>query len=1070
MNKHIFTLFLLSGFTLFALRAQKPYNGLVSGEKVPLYCASTGSSSADSTRLPVLFQARINGLTPGASYKYFARFITLSDTSSTSTTGAGISIFMKKNGNWRTSASPDINTGGAHDTFSLTLGQGEYTGWFGAMLTNDARFTPGNYIYPLIVLEEIGSGAMGAEKIYLTDSIEVLGYSATQGSGYGTAVYGNSFTRPKSMVLLYDVANGATPRPVTVAYTEGEGFSFSNMQTWYGSKVNGVSGAWGTILPNDLNSGILRIESRDPGFDTVIYANTELDGIWGNDSTMNRRGGAVRPVVIKSDFAPLLRPELEFVGNLTTLTEKDTVINLVVRRRYGNHDSTKVSAFVVAGTATNGSDYTIQTSFPLVFPPYGLRTDTIKVRILDDFSSEPTENVAIRLNNPVNGRIGFQTTFSIDIKDNDIPVVSFDKRTVTVSEKDGALAVKLRINSGSTSPTDVLVAVKSKSDSTFIPGDFKIGNSNTDTTVRFPGGNVTDSLEFNIYLVNELLKEDRPDTVTLVLRNPTSPARVGADSLFTLIIEDDDAPPVYRFKNTGLTINENGGSVKFKIMKSRGNINQSDIILSYSPATGNAQAGTDFTFTTQLLQFTNPEEDSLEVTVPIINDNLSEPREDAVFYIRSSFNATIAKPDTFRVTILDDDLPEYPISRVTASKAPAFVPDSLNVACAVRGIVYGVNMGPVGSPQGLSFTLIDNTGGIQVYKPNGGTMGYSVTEGDSIQVYGRIGHLNGMAQITQLDTIIKLGSGRPLKQVSVPGVLSEATESDLVRFNMVKLANPAQWPAAALAPNTSVTVKILTQSDSFNIIIDSETDIDGKAAPTGFFNLTGIGGQIDGSSPYNSGYVLYPRRMSDFANLVVPVFSFQSPTSTARENRDSTDGFILQCANLTSNQQVTLAIKGGTASRNVDYQSNATRLFILTQAQPSIVVKSKLNDDGIIEPAETIIWVIRGNSWGTLIGADSIHTVSITDDESTGLTEKALQTRIRVYPNPAKEGVYVTAADAQIQYVIVSDLNGREVARFDAADNGKVIFAAGDFASGLYNLTVVTDKGTIVKKLSILNQ
>src|SRR5690606_15576941 len=106
---------------------------------VPLYCGSTGSSSADSTRLPVFFQARIAGLNPGSSYKYFARFISLSDTGSTTTTGVGIPIVQRRNGSWISLSSPDLSTSGGHDTIVMMPGQGDYHGWFGAIYTNDSR-------------------------------------------------------------------------------------------------------------------------------------------------------------------------------------------------------------------------------------------------------------------------------------------------------------------------------------------------------------------------------------------------------------------------------------------------------------------------------------------------------------------------------------------------------------------------------------------------------------------------------------------------------------------------------------------------------------------------------------------------------------------------------------------------------------------------------------------------------------------------------------------------------------------------------------------------------------------
>jgi hypothetical protein len=285
----------------------------------------------------------------------------------------------------------------------------------------------------------------------------------------------------------------------------------------------------------------------------------------------------------------------------------------------------------------------------------------------------------------------------------------------------------------------------------------------------------------------------------------------------------------------------------------------------------------------------------------------------------------------------------------------------------------------------------------------------------------------------------------------------------------VKLSNPSKWPSTALAANTSITLKVLTANDSFDVVIDSETDIDGKAAPSGFFNIAGLGAQNDATSPFTSGYQLFPRRMSDFTNLVVPIFGFSTPTSIGKENRDSTEGFILQCANLTTNQQINIVIKGGTANRNEDYQSLPNRLFILTQANPSINVKSKINDDAKIELNETINWVIRDNAWGTLIGPDSIHTVTLLDDETpNSILESTLEARTKMYPNPAKQNVTLHCEEALINEVVVYDVNGREVKRFAMDAVNKTVLNIEGLNNGMYTLSIQTDKGTVVKSLSVL--
>lgn len=1059
----ILMLALLFSVTAFA---QKPQAGQVIGERVPLYCGSTGSSAADSTRLPVFFQARIAGLNPGTRYKYYTRFISLADTGSSSTTGAGIPIIQKRNGTWFSISSPDLSTSGGHDTITVLPGQPDYLGWFGAIYTNDSRFTPGSYIYPMIVMEEIGTGSPIVQKIYIQDSIKVLGFSSSQNGNFGTAIYGSSFVAGKSMVLLYDDINGLTNRPITVTYAESESLSFSNMPWWYNNKVNGTAGAWGTIIPNDLSDGIKRIESRDPGFDTIIFANKEDDAIWGNDSTSMRWGGAKKATFIKSDFAPLVKPEIEFVTNTTNLTEQNTIVKAVVRRRYGNADSSKVSAFVVAGTASQGSDYNLIQNFPITFAPYGERVDTIRIQIFDDFASEPTENVAVRLSNPVNAKIGFQTTHSVNINDNDIPVVTFTKKSIVTKENNGTVSIGLRMINGSTTATNVRVAMKSKTDSTFVPMDFRLGlnNSRPDTTVQFAGGKTIDSIFFDITLMNDNRSEDRPDTVVLAIRNLTSPAIPGVDSLLTLVIEDDDAPSIFRFNKPGVTVKENVGSVKIRVDRKLGNIFQSDIILSPDNSIKNAQPGQDYTYSSQLISFDNTDPDSLIITIPILDDNISEPREDAVIVLRSSFNATIAKPDTFRITIEDNDLPEYKIVKITTTKAPNLTADSLNVHCAIRGLVYGVNMA---SGNALSFTVMDNTGGIQVVNSNS-NKGYTVTEGDSVQVYGRITQVNGLIQMHQLDTIIKLTSGNTLRSAAVVTQLNESTESALVRYNLVKLSNPSQWPTTALAPNTSRLITVRTASDSFTVLIDSETDIDGRPAPTGFFNLSGIGTQNDPTTPFNSTYYLVPRRFSDFAILTVPVFSFTSDSSISKENRDSTVAFTLQCANIVSPLQITAYIKGGSATRNGDYQSNLFRLFILSPSAPSVNIKSKINDDATPEQNETIVWVIRDNPWGTLIGPDSLHVVTIIDDETNSIDEIGLSADIKLYPNPSSGMFKLQSKEATILNIEVLDLNGRVVAVLQDVNSLDAVVNIEGLSKGMYHVNITTDKGVARKILSVL--
>ncbi|MDP2174971.1 MAG: Calx-beta domain-containing protein [Bacteroidota bacterium] len=1040
-----------------ALLAQKPEFNSIITEKMPLYCGSTGSGSSDSSRLPILFNISIAGLDQGISYKYYVRMIKISDTSDNNATGAGTCLFLKSNGKWTSTNSPDLSTVGGHDTITLN-GSPIFQGWFGVIYNNDSRFTPGSYVYPMIVLQEIGGTSVMKKCGF--DSIKVLNFSSSSGNNNGTAIYGTSFANSKNFVLLYDNTNGTNSRPITIAYAENDNINVSNVNTWYTNNVNGKNGAWGSIIPNSLTTGIQRIEQRTLSNNNTLYANIESDGIWGNDSTMNRRGGNIKPVFIKSDFAPLQNPVFEFITPASNITESNSTANILVRRLYGNADSSKVDIQVLTGSATLNTDFKLLNN-KIVFKPYGSIIDTLRVRIIDDSLTEGNENTNFRLQNPFNGIVNNSfNSHQLNIIENDIPKIRFDKKGISVNEDQGSIKVKIKFDFGTLNSSTFRVVVKYKADSTFIPQEFKIGNSNRDTSMQFLGGKAFDSLEFNIPIINDNMVEKFNDTIILAIRNPSSPATVGSDSLFTLVIIDDDTPPSFSFSQSSLTVNENVGSINVKINKIGYNKNPSDIIMSLHSLTSTAVEGSDFIFSTKILTFEKNRTDTT-VNIQIIDDNINENTEKAFFVIRTSFNSRIAKPDTFQLTIIDNDLPTYNISRVTSFKAPNNIVDSINTRCILRGVVYSPNF----STTGLEFTLTDPTGGIQVF--NNTTKGYNVTLGDSILVYGRIAQFNGLARITQLDTIIKLASNRTLRTPTQFFTLNENSESKLIKFNAVRLSRSAQWPTSPLAANSTRIVKFLTQTDSFDMLIDSETNIDGQNAPSGFFNITGIGEQNDNSSPFNSGYYIKPRFINDIENTTVPTFRFTTATSLGYENRDSSEGFILEALNLNSNQQISIVIKGGNATRNVDYQSNVSRLFILTPSNPRVNIKIKMIDDAIVDPNENVIFVIRGNQWGTLIGADSIHIMTIIDDESTNIKLKNFSSNTNIYPNPAKNQFKVSSSEI-IQSIEVLDITGKIISVIENIMSNEFDYNSSDLLSGKYLIKINSNIGTIYKNLVIL--
>ncbi|MEZ4908707.1 MAG: hypothetical protein R2771_13945 [Saprospiraceae bacterium] len=70
----------------------------------------------------------------------------------------------------------------------------------------------------------------------------------------------------------------------------------------------------------------------------------------------------------------------------------------------------------------------------------------------------------------------------------------------------------------------------------------------------------------------------------------------------------------------------------------------------------------------------------------------------------------------------------------------------------------------------------------------------------------------------------------------------------------------SQWTGSGSGFNVTVT----DGTNSYALRIDNDVDVYSKAAPVGKFNVSGLLGQYDKTSPYLDGYQLFPRYESDF--------------------------------------------------------------------------------------------------------------------------------------------------------------------------------------------------------------
>ena len=211
--------------------------------------------------------------------------------------------------------------------------------------------------------------------------------------------------------------------------------------------------------------------------------------------------------------------------------------------------------------------------------------------------------------------------------------------------------------------------------------------------------------------------------------------------------------------------------------------------------------------------------------------------------------------------------PLYNLSQITTTNPTTGNPDSLAVKATIRGLVYGFNQ----RATGLSFLLKDNTGGITVFHATK-NYGYNLAEGDSIWLTGTVAGYRGLEEFTP-DTIIKIASGKTIKNPTTIVQLTESNENDLVKINNLvfyTVPSGGNWPTAS----TNILCHTQGLNDTIIVRVLATSGLAGQPLPTSaLFNVAGMVQQFSTSSasPYAfNGYQLFPRYSADVISGLAP--------------------------------------------------------------------------------------------------------------------------------------------------------------------------------------------------------
>ncbi len=191
----------------------------------------------------------------------------------------------------------------------------------------------------------------------------------------------------------------------------------------------------------------------------------------------------------------------------------------------------------------------------------------------------------------------------------------------------------------------------------------------------------------------------------------------------------------------------------------------------------------------------------------------------------------------------------------------------------VYGVVTSPNYTASATGGGTSYYIQDKTAGINVFK-SGATLNFDI--GDSIYVVGTIGQYRGLTEIMPLAAdslhiaVLKKGAAVP-KPITLSAT-EFLTKFEMYEGQLIKLdtlyKTSGIWPAAN--SDASVYFTNLNHTDTVQIRIDKDTDIDGWTEPQYPVNVVGIASQYtSGSTVLIGGCQILPRDTTDFVHVTI---------------------------------------------------------------------------------------------------------------------------------------------------------------------------------------------------------
>ncbi|MBK7956738.1 MAG: T9SS type A sorting domain-containing protein [Bacteroidetes bacterium] len=736
-------------------------------------------------------------------------------------------------------------------------------------------------------------------------------------------------------------------------------------------------------------------------------------------------------------------------------------------------NATSVSANIIGGTASSVTDFTPGTVVAN-FAANDTATKFFSATIVDDTLIEGNENLLLGLI-ANNGAITTGQQFTGTIIDNDFaPIIQFNSISSNISEGNAVHSFQVKLNKPNASPTSVNITAVG---GTANGSDYSL----TTTTVNFAANDSTPK-NVNLNIVNDIQVEGN-ETIQFKFSNPTNNAIIGADSMHTVTINDNDTLKAI-FSKTSSSFSENSGSVQVGVKLNAFSSNATTINATIA---GGTASGTDYTMTNSSVVFAANDTATKFFTLNIVDDALLESDETIVFNLTGN-NGAITIGQNHDLSIKDNESNQFYFANtaITKSENSGSSNYAINMASAIltassvdvsisglgnatSGVDYNftnqtVNFPANSSSQNISLNILNDiivegneTIQLKLSNPTGGI----IIGSDSILIITIQDNDTLKAQFGAVSNSINENSITHKVPVKLTAFYNAPTSVNIGVF-----ASGTNTAILNTDYNFASTSVLIPANDTSTYFIDVNPieDIRIEITEMATFEISSVS---NGGIPSANKYAL---NIMDNDTLKV---RFVSPSANFGEAAGNAQIGVKLTAFSPNPTTVNGIFNAGTATNNIDYTSTNSTLNFSANDTSTQYFSANIVNDALVESNETFTITMTANNGGLTAG--QLFTATIIDNDLTIIPKiKFAQVSSNTSENNATHSFAVSLNNPNNNSttVGVSVIGGSASGLDYTLNTTTLVFNANDSADKFVNLNISNDMiaegiETITFKLSI---